>query len=242
MGRKIKLTADTAKIIIDAVRDGYTLKSIAKLAGITESTLYFWRQLGTGAGASSPFSEFSESLRAAQAEARQIAVKANPRPLARARYEREESDDAIRQKASAEIVRCMREGRVPYALALQALDEARDMLEEANDHPWGEAWSGGMDRHENPSRPDNIKSPDPQRWGKLTEYVPDKRGQVEQILARAFCDAGIDVESEEKWACLCQCASKEFKTELARSLAKLAAKHTHNKPRKDNAKTKTKTR
>jgi len=130
-GRHTKLTPEVQQIIVDSILTGYTLGSAAKLAGIRRSTLFLWLTQGNPRNAPKLFMDFSDSVRAAQKQAAEVKIKANPRPLARARYERDATPDEMRNAFFLEIIRCRKQGRVPYDAALEALQMAIDELEDS---------------------------------------------------------------------------------------------------------------
>ena len=121
LGRKSKLTPETQGRIVQAVLAGYTLASAARMAGIGRQTMFDWLRA---------FPYFSDAVRAAQKTAATIKIQANPRILARARYEHKETPGELTNLFYAEIMRCRQEGRVPYDVALEALRLAVDELED----------------------------------------------------------------------------------------------------------------
>lgn len=125
-GRKSKLTPERQGRIVQAILDGYTLESASRLAGISYSRLFGWLQLGADAKSPKLFWEFREAVRAAQKQAEETKIKANPRPLARARYERDGDPEALQNAFMLEVIRCRTEGRVPYDVAIEALEMALD--------------------------------------------------------------------------------------------------------------------
>ncbi len=120
-GRKTKLTPQTREIILGAIRDGYTLAAARHFAGIGEATLFRWL---------AEFREFRESIEKARREAVEIKIKGNPRALSRARYEQKATPQELTQKAYKEIMRTMKDGRVPYGVAVDALALAAAELED----------------------------------------------------------------------------------------------------------------
>lgn len=71
-GRKTKLTPEVQQKICDALRNCLSRESAAALAGINQDTFYDWMKRG---GNGQPlFSEFSESVLAAESEAEQSLV------------------------------------------------------------------------------------------------------------------------------------------------------------------------
>ena len=127
-GRRSKLTPDVQAVIVRAIRDGYTLGSAARLADVSRSEMFLWLKCGRTRKSPKLFSDFSDAVRAAQNQAATAKIKANPRPLARARYERDEQPEVLQNMFYTEILRCQREGRVPYVEALRALEMAADEL------------------------------------------------------------------------------------------------------------------
>lgn len=77
------------------------------------------------------FRDFRDGVRAAQKEAANVRIKANPRPLSRARYERDATPDEMRVMTYTEAMRIVQEGRVPYDVAIDALKMAVDELEDS---------------------------------------------------------------------------------------------------------------
>ena len=120
-GRHTRLNPDTEAVIVGAVKDGFALTAAARLADVAERSVYNWLS-------ASP--RFKRAVLAAQKAAAEIKIASNPRPLARARYEREESPEQLTNLFYKEIVRCRQEGRVPYDVALAALRLAVDELED----------------------------------------------------------------------------------------------------------------
>jgi hypothetical protein len=120
-GRKTKLTPQTREIILRAIRDGYTLAAAARFAGAAYRTLWFWQR---------QFPNFRNAIISAQKEAVDIKIKGNPRALSRARYEQKATPQELTQKAYKEIMRTMKDGRVPYGVAVDALALAAAELED----------------------------------------------------------------------------------------------------------------
>jgi hypothetical protein len=75
MGRPDKLTDERAQTIVDAVRRGVPRETAARLAGVAPSTLFLWLSKGQQA-ASGRYSEFSEAVDRAAAEAEETAIEA----------------------------------------------------------------------------------------------------------------------------------------------------------------------
>jgi transposase-like protein len=132
VGRHTKLTAETQAAVVKAIEGGYTLGSAARMAGIGRWTLFKWIR---------DISHFSHAVRAAQKQAAETKIKANPRPLARARYEHDATPDEMRNAFYREIVRCREQGRVPYDVALDALQMAVDELQDIMDNE-SVSWAG----------------------------------------------------------------------------------------------------
>jgi len=76
VGRRSKLTPETADRIIKAVRLGNFLDTAAKAAGVHPATVYRWIQDGEAPGAPKAKREFCEALTRARAEAEQRMVGA----------------------------------------------------------------------------------------------------------------------------------------------------------------------
>ena len=134
-GRPTRLTPQVQSALLQAVQEGYTLTTAAHLAAIPYRTLTFWLWLGNGKQnrrRSARFTEFTNLVRAAQQEAANAKIRANPRPLARARYEGDATPEEMRDLLFKEIMRCRKEGRVPYDITIfaleMALDTCRDIL------------------------------------------------------------------------------------------------------------------
>lgn len=123
-GRHTKLTPETETAIIEAVRNGLTLGSAARKAGVSRDSIFHWMQ---------QFSDFSDRLRAAQSEAATVRIQSNPRPLARARYELRETPAELTQRAYREIMRLLTEGRVPPELHAGILELCMDEVSDRDD-------------------------------------------------------------------------------------------------------------
>lgn len=80
-GRADKLTPETAKRILDAVRAGAPLKQAAEAAGVGESTVYDWRARAQSPKAPAKFADFAADLTRASAEASVAAVAAIRRAM-----------------------------------------------------------------------------------------------------------------------------------------------------------------
>ena len=74
MARPTKLTPELQKRITDAIQGGVDKKVAAAMAGIAESTFYDWLDQGRKPDALPEFSEFSESIERAEAEAEVVKV------------------------------------------------------------------------------------------------------------------------------------------------------------------------
>lgn len=74
MGRKTRCTPEMTKRVADAIRGGNYASVAAAYAGIGESTYYEW--LKRGGEGESPFAEFAEAIKEAeaQAEVRNVAL------------------------------------------------------------------------------------------------------------------------------------------------------------------------
>lgn len=128
-GRRTKLTPEVQEKILHHLRRGYTLKAAAIHAGVTEQTFFYWLRRGQKKHTEELFS-FSESVRVALDERREVVIKANPRHLARARYEGGMSAQQIAMLLSDEIMRTVEEGRVPWNVALTGVGMALSEIEE----------------------------------------------------------------------------------------------------------------
>lgn len=80
-GRADKLTPETQKKILDAVRAGAYMEQAAHHAGINQATLYRWLERGAGDDAPARFREFREALTRARADAEVGAVAALRRAM-----------------------------------------------------------------------------------------------------------------------------------------------------------------
>lgn len=69
VGRPTKLNAETQKKVCDAILVGATYEAAAQYAGITYETFNEWMKAGRAAAAPNAFSEFSEAVDRANAEA-----------------------------------------------------------------------------------------------------------------------------------------------------------------------------
>lgn len=128
-GRRTKLTQEVRQRVLEHLRRGYTLNAAAIHAGISRSSLFYYLRQGQRK-AGSEFSEFSDSVRTAIEERREITIKANPRHLARARYEGGASAQQIAMRLSEEVIRTIEEGRVPWNVALTGLGLAMSEIED----------------------------------------------------------------------------------------------------------------
>jgi len=81
VARPTKLTPKVRERIVESIRAGAYAEQAARAAGIAPSTYYDW--LRRGEAGEQPFSEFSEALRAGEAEA-EVAAVANIREAANA--------------------------------------------------------------------------------------------------------------------------------------------------------------
>ena len=73
-GRKTKLTPDVTEKICLAIRAGNYANVAAQMAGISESTYYYWLAEAEKPNAKKQFLEFSESIKRAEADAEVGAV------------------------------------------------------------------------------------------------------------------------------------------------------------------------
>jgi len=69
VGRPAAFAPERAARAIEATRQGHTRRAAAQAAGVSESTLYAWLLAGEKPNASDEFLQFSESIRAADAQA-----------------------------------------------------------------------------------------------------------------------------------------------------------------------------
>jgi len=129
-GRPTRLTPEVGATVLDAVREGYGITSAARLAGLPWSTLKFWLWGADSGRLGGQFATFSTKVRAAQREAAKAVIRANPRPLARARYEHDASPEELRDLFFREVMRCQKEGRVPFDVARDAFQMAADTCED----------------------------------------------------------------------------------------------------------------
>lgn len=74
MGRKLKLTPEIQEKIVKAIKAGNYAVIAAAMAGISESTYYRWLEQGERPDAKSPYREFWESVKEAEAEAEVASV------------------------------------------------------------------------------------------------------------------------------------------------------------------------
>jgi transposase len=74
MARKSKLTPETQDKIVKAIRAGNYAHIAAAMAGIGESTYYRWLEQGERPDAKTPYREFWESVKEAEAEAEVASV------------------------------------------------------------------------------------------------------------------------------------------------------------------------
>jgi AcrR family transcriptional regulator len=141
------LTPDVQEKIVQHIRRGFTLHAAAVHAGISKTTFWYWFRRGQGK-ARNEFSDFSDSVRAALEERREVRIKANPRHLARARYEGGMTAQQIALKLSEEVMRTIEEGRVPWNVALTglgiAVSEIEDKLAEES-LSWAENFTPAYD-------------------------------------------------------------------------------------------------
>lgn len=128
-GRRTKLTAELQQNIVDLILRGFTLKAAAIHSGITERLLYYWMGRGRRSG-KGEFFQFFQSVESALKKRKTVEIKANPRHLARARYEHEKSATEIAMLMAEEIDRMVVEGRVPWNVALVALASAQAEIED----------------------------------------------------------------------------------------------------------------
>lgn len=146
-GRRTKLTPEVQERIVQHIRRGFTLKAAAIHAGIAENTFFYW--LRRAERAQQPdLLQFLQSVRAALDERREVCIKANPRHLARARYEGGMTAQQIALKLSEEVMRTIEEGRVPWNVALTglgiAVSEIEDKLAEES-LSWAENFTPAYD-------------------------------------------------------------------------------------------------
>lgn len=146
-GRRTKLTPEVQAKVLEHLRRGFTLKAAAIHAGVTQQTFFYWLRRGQKKHSPELFS-FSESVRAALNERREVVIKANPRHLARARYEGGKSAQQIAILLSEEVMRTVEDGRVPWNVALtglgMAISEIEDRLAEES-LSWAENFTPAYD-------------------------------------------------------------------------------------------------
>jgi transposase len=75
MGRNDTLTPERQENIIALLRDGVLIKDACEIAGVPLSTFYDWLKKGDEPAAEPKFSEFSESITRARAQAKAVAVQ-----------------------------------------------------------------------------------------------------------------------------------------------------------------------
>jgi hypothetical protein len=139
-GRPTLLTPETQEQIVRRVREGYTLASAAREAGVNTYTLNRWLWRGRVRWGRE-FVLFVQQISAARTAAREARIKANPRPIRRARTERNEPDHVIRQLAYKEFHRVVTEGRVPDDVAREALQMVMDDIDDKLDlHEERRSW------------------------------------------------------------------------------------------------------
>ncbi len=127
-GRRTKLTPEVQEKVLEHIRRGFTLRAAAIHAGISHETFYYWLRRGQRKK-DTEFSDFSDTVKLALEERREVRIKANPRHLARARYEGGKTAQQIAILLAAEIERTITEGRVPWNVALVGLGIAVDEIE-----------------------------------------------------------------------------------------------------------------
>lgn len=149
IGRRTKLTPGVQAKVIEHILRGFTLEAAAIHAGIAKSTFWYWFRRGQ-LKKRNEFSDFSDSVKSALIERREIRIKANPRHLARARYEGGKSASQIAILFAAEIDRMATEGRVPWNVALTGILIAQDEFErkfDAECPSWVDDGSSYYDNH-----------------------------------------------------------------------------------------------
>ena len=127
-GRRTKLTPEVREKVVEHLRRGYTLQAAAVHAGISQSSFFYYLRQGER-GKKVEFLQFSQAVRAALAERRETRVRANPRHLARARYEGGKTASELALLVAAEAERMITEGRVPWNVAITGLGIALDELD-----------------------------------------------------------------------------------------------------------------
>lgn len=128
-GRKTKLTPEVQEKVLDHIRRGFTLHAAAVHAGIDKTTFFYWLRRGKKEEGNE-FSHFSHSVSAALEVRREARIKANPRHLARARYEGGMTAQQIAMKLAEEVLRTVEEGRVPWNVALTGIGIAASEIED----------------------------------------------------------------------------------------------------------------
>lgn len=141
------MTPEVQEKIVQHIRRGFTLHAAAVHVGIAKSTFWYWFRRGQGK-VRNEFSDFSDSVRAALDERREVRIKGNPRHLARARYEGGMTAQQIAIKLAEEVLRTVEEGRVPWNVALTglgiAVSEIEDKLAEES-LSWAENFTPAYD-------------------------------------------------------------------------------------------------
>lgn len=128
-GRRTKLTQDVQEKVLEHLRRGFTLKAAAIHAGIAENTFFYWIRRAEK-GATPELLQFLQSVRATLDQRREDGIRANPRHLARARYEGGKSAQQIAMALSEETIRMVEAGRVPWNVALVGLGLAISEIED----------------------------------------------------------------------------------------------------------------
>lgn len=130
MARPTKLTKQVKEAILLAVTSGAYLGMAANHAGISESTLHLW--MARGERGESPFSEFSVSLKKAQADVRlrclaQIMQAANDGTWQAAAWFLDRTD---REHFGRQRIEITGAGDAPIAVAVEANAAVLDALDE----------------------------------------------------------------------------------------------------------------
>lgn len=124
-GRRTKLTPKVQAQIVDFIERGFTLDAAAHHAGIVRQTMFYWMRRGEK-NKESEFFSFFNAVRAALETRKEVRIKINARPLARARYEYNKSPEEIAAEFADKIVEAARNGRVPWAAAVAAATDAEE--------------------------------------------------------------------------------------------------------------------
>lgn len=148
-GRRTKLTPEVQEKVLEHLRRGFTVQAAAIHAGISVSSFFYYLRQGQR-GKQTEFLQFSQSVKTALDKRRESTIRANPRHLARARYEGGKSASELAIMVAAEVDRMITEGRVPWNVAITGLGIAIDEIErkfDAEAPSWVEDQSSFYDNH-----------------------------------------------------------------------------------------------